>query len=122
MQNSNPDRPQTRILVAQWQAYLREQWPQGWWADDSCIVVAGEVIENDDFDPKTFDAFARDTEIQIDSGTIYTHEDDKKGVDLKQHFLKWRKNSKIATLIVEIDREKEQDLRNAILAAGGTIV
>lgn len=94
-----------------------------WPADDGETFHEGEnVLVNGVEYIGEYDTMADDAAVTIDGGIIVGPEFDGNGPSFESYFKRWRKLQTTATLVVEIDRSKEDALRAAIKAAGGKIL
>lgn len=90
-------------------------WPERWTHWDEILTVNGVVHEGDDYDIQDANLLV------LTGGDIDTHDVNGTGISLESHFRRWRKAQKVATLIVEIEKEKASLFRGIIEQAGGKV-
>lgn len=104
-----------RELKEFWQ--LEEPWwPKDSWVEGDGYIVNGVEVE-DSFEPSNC---ADTDQITIVCGTIVDQND--KEVDLNTQFRKWRKSLKTRTVMVEIDIDKMDGLKEAVKGLKGKVL
>jgi hypothetical protein len=93
-------------------------WPNETYYDDSLILVNGED-KGHDFDLAT----VADTDvIEIKYGVVFMEGDIEKDVAMTTHFRRWLRKQTTVRLLVEVPKEYEAGMRNAIKYHSGTVI
>lgn len=92
-------------------------WPEGAWHDDELITIDG-VEAGCDVDLSKVEDGAK---LVIEGGAVLTKDNDQVN-SLEGYFKKWRKEQSTVTMVVTVDKSKEDAVVEAIKAAGGKIV
>lgn len=92
-------------------------WPDGAYHDDTLIKVDGVTDDG----TKNLIEVADSAEILIESGIVFSSEDDRDGLPMETHFRRWKKAQNTVFLIIECPKEKESAVTNAIKAAGAIV-
>ena len=104
---------------AQFKAFYNDDsiWPTDAWTEDAEIKVDGAVTDD------TYDlgSVADDALIVVEGG-IVLGVSETIDPSLEQYLKKWLKVQSTVSMVVEVDRSKEEALRVAIKAAGGKIL
>lgn len=94
-------------------------WEKDAWHDDHAIKINGEYV--DDIED---DDIPDDATVVIESGTVYIpiisesgHEE--RVIQLVTHFKNWRKQLKYKTVIVQVEKDKAEDIILAIKSIPG---
>lgn len=90
-------------------------WPEGWWHDDTLITVDGEDWSENDLNLMPDTAV-----VKIESGYVVCG-DDGNTMSMDAHFRKWRKAQNSTTLVVTVENDKLEAVKEAIKAAGGKV-
>ena len=109
----------TKTTGAEWKRYYQDPaaWPEGWFHEDEEVTINGVFDENADLT-----AVPDDAVIVVKGGIIYEGDYANEGNSVEGHFKKWRKAQTTMILMVEVQKDKADDLRAAISAAGGKVV
>lgn len=94
-------------------------WPQdegNTYHEDQSILVNGAEYDGD------FEDIADDALVSIDGGIVFGPQWDGNEPSFETYFKRWRKLQSTVSMMVEVDRSKEEALRAAIGAAGGKIL
>lgn len=95
-----------------------DSWPKDAWHDDILIVVDGRELGDD----AELNEIADHAIVEIQSGVVYTSEDDRDPVDMELHFKRWRKKQSVQTILVSIEVSKLDEFKVAIKQLGGKII
>ena len=91
-----------------------EWWPDGTWHDEEEVTIDGKVA-----DGETDLGEVSDNSIMvIQRGVVFSRTGKDLG-SLEDHFKRWRKKQVTVSFVVEVHRDKEVAVREAIRAAGG---
>lgn len=93
-------------------------WPQdsgNTYHEDETVLVNGG--EHDDYETVPDDAL-----VTVDGGIVLGPQWDGNEPSFEAYFKRWRKLQSTISMVVEVDRAKEDSLLAAIKAAGGKIV
>ncbi|ANM47259.1 hypothetical protein FDI76_gp136 [Serratia phage vB_Sru_IME250] len=94
-------------------------WAKDAWHDDHAIKVNDEYI--DDIED---DNIPDDATVEIESGIVYVPVRSESGYEEKEiqlvtHFKNWRKQLKYKTVIVQVEKDKVDDIISAIKSIPG---
>lgn len=107
-----------KLTGAQWNAFVRNPWPEDWWVDDEEITVNG-VPTKDPADIKDTDV------IQVTGGYVsgVANEEGEEAVlhSFERLIRKWLKEQTTASLSVTCQKDRVQEVTAAIKAAGGRV-
>lgn len=108
-------KPDLKINGAQFKAWQAADWghPDAHW-DDYMMLIDG--VEVEDYDT---DALADTAVIEIYGGVVFIG---SKEMSPKAHFNRWDKAQTTASVVVEIDKERLEELKAAVKAIGGKVV
>lgn len=98
---------------ATWKAYL-DSWPDGQWFEDGEELVNGQP--GDDI---PYDQIPNDATVEFTSGVVFQNRLDQEGKSLVSHFRRWLKAQTVTRLMVEIPKEREQELVDFLKSIGG---
>lgn len=97
----------------------KEFWPDGHsvWHEDEYITVDGVDIDGD-YD---LTEVPDDSRMTIEGGAVMDERHPDKEQSFEGYFKKWRKNQSTATIIVEVPKDKLEEVTIAIKQAGGKV-
>lgn len=109
----------TKTTGAEWNRFYTDTtaWPDGWFHEDEEVTVNGVFDEDADLANVPDDAV-----ITVRGGIIYEGDYTNEGNSVEGHFKKWRKAQTTVFLVVEVHKDKANELKAAITAAGGKVV
>lgn len=93
-------------------------WPKDGFVDGDSYIVNGIEV-GEEFEP---DLCADGDLIVINGGVICSNEIDDFGKDLEATFRKWRKSLTTATVIIEVDLTKQDELKETLKKFGAKII
>jgi hypothetical protein len=110
----------TKTTGAEFKRFYADEiyWPKddgNTWHEEETVLVNGEVHEND------YETIPDDALVTIEGGIVFGPKWDENEPSFELYFKRWRKQQTTTTLVVEIDRSKEEYLRMAIKAGGGKV-
>jgi len=88
------------------------------WHEDLVLMVNG-VEQADDF--SITEDLKDEDQVTIVDGVVLSNRDDFKGRSFESFFKAWRKQQDTVYLAVAVPKDKQDAVRAAILAAGGSI-
>ena len=108
-----------KVASVHWKEFYSDPvyWPPGAWYDDEEITIDGVEVDCDT-DLSAIDDHAV---VTVRYGVIYLDEHGLGGESLESHLRHWLKCQATATLLVEIDKERVDDVKAAIKALGGRV-
>ena len=106
-----------RTSGAEWKAFCASL-PEGWMHEDDTITV-DDKPDNGDMD---LDHVPDDAVMTISGGVLYMNQEGKDGKSLEYTMRFWRKRSGTTRIVVEVSKEQENDVREAIAKAGGKFI
>lgn len=94
-------------------------WSKGVWHEEEIVTINGKEV-NDDF---TFDDVKDEDEISIKEGMVYLNEtiDIDNGISFDSYFRKWKKEQNTVILLVNVQLQDLEKVKEAIKNAGGKI-
>ena len=114
-----------RTSGSEFKAYYNDKsvWPDGWWHEDAIITVNGADIDCADYDEQyDMGSVGDDAIITISDGCIYKYDGIPIAISMETHFARWRKSQKTERVIVEVDKERKEELLEAIKRVGARVV
>jgi len=107
----------TKTTGAEFKRYYTDPvaWPEGWWHDDTYITVDGVDYSENDLTTMPDEAV-----VKIESGYVVCG-DSGDTMSMDAHFRKWRKAQNTTVLMVTVDNDKLEAVKEAIKAAGGKV-
>lgn len=107
---------------AQFKAFYADDdiWKDDAYHEDTSIVVDGRDLTETDWSP-TDDEIPDSALVRISGGVFYSSGDDMIGTGLEAVFRKWLKAQANAVIVCEIVKDRADELKAAIVAAGGKI-
>lgn len=107
-----------RVSGADWKAFCEAQ-PKGWWHEESFITIDGKEAT----DEVNLGDVSDDAVMTISRGVMFL--DDQGGDDgrsLEAVLRRWRSNSAVARIVVEVPKGQEIAVREAVVQAGGKCI
>lgn len=93
-------------------------WPKDGFVEGDCYMVNG-IEKDDSWEPSS----SADTDqITILDGCICDATGQDEGIDLQSVFRKWRKSLTTVSVVVEIDRESVEYLKEEVKKLGGKVI
>lgn len=110
----------SKTTGAEWKLFYsdKEFWKDGTYHDDEQIVIDGKNASDHDID---LDAISDSAVVSISGGVVLSKDDDDIG-SLENLFKKWRKNQIVTIFMVEAPNERAEEVKAAIMGAGGVIL
>ena len=105
-----------RTNGAEWKAFCAHL-PANWWIEDAYITIEGKTADALDLS-KIDDADI----LTISCGWLQLDQEGKNGKSLEQSLRFWRKRSDVTRIVVEVPKDREIAIREAIEKAGGTFI
>jgi len=103
-----------KILGADIVEFFEEPWPDGYYVDDSNkTVIDGNIFADDDGLLKN--PLPLDQKYELSDFGEQQNED---GPSLTTMFSKWKKSRTTVTLVVEVPKELEQEVRDKLTVKG----
>ena len=106
-----------RTSGAEWKAFCASL-PDGWRHEEDNIVVDGVAY----FGSMDLDHVADDAVMTISGGILHLAKDGNSGKSLEYTMRFWRKRSGVTRIVVEVSKEHENDVREAVEKAGGKCI
>lgn len=101
-----------KMSGAEFKAWLNSDWGDGYW-DEYELTINGVVVE--DYDQREIN----DTDkIVVVGGVVFQSPDDHNGCSAASHFRRWKKQSAVTFLSIQVDRD-DRDALLDILAKFG---
>lgn len=104
---------------AEWKRFYNDKvfWPEGHWHDDELMTLNGEESPEDWDLSEVPDSAA----LTIEAGCVFDAAGDSVA-SLESHFKKWRKAQTTASVVVEIHKDKLDELKALVKTIGGKVV
>lgn len=90
-----------------------------YWCEDVTLLVNGEE-KGEGF--SILDHLKDTDQVKILSGWVYSNDNTEECAGFDSRFRKWQKEQSTGFLSVEFPKEKEEEIKAAILAAGGKVL
>lgn len=108
----------TKTTGAEFKAFYSDKawWPEGVWHEDEEITIEGEPPSGY-FD---LSEVANDARMVLANGYVTNDNNDELG-SFEGYFRKWRKKQTTTFLAVEVQNDKVEVVKAAVIAAGGKV-
>jgi hypothetical protein len=111
-----------KMTGAEWKRFYNDQtvWKNGAYHDDSCILVNGVNVDDDE--TIEIDKVADDAVVEIECGLFYESEKVRDPVDLLPVIRAWQKSQTVIVVSVEIQKEKFAAFKKLVGKFGGKVL
>lgn len=111
-----------KMTGAEWKKFYDDQtvWKGGAYHDDSCILVNGVNVDDDE--NIEIDKVDDNAVVEIECGLFYESEKVRDPVDLLPVIRAWRKRQEFDIVSVQIPKDKKADLERLLADFGGKIL
>ena len=104
---------------AEWKRFYGDDsaWPEGAYHADEEITVDGKELDWEVDMMSVSDSAV----LSIFGGIVHLKDDDNNGPSLEAHFKRWQKQQNTALILCEAPKDRAEDVKTAIIAAGGKV-
>ena len=106
-----------RTSGSEWKAFCASL-PDGWWHEEDMITVDGKSAD----DSVDLNCVADNAVMTISGGILHLDQEGNNGKSLEYTFRFWRKRSDVTRIVVEVSKDRENDVRQAVEKAGGKCI
>ena len=106
-----------RTSGAEWKAFCASL-PDGWMHEDDIITVDGKSDDGN----MDLDNVPDNSVMTISGGILFLDQTGKDGKSLEYSIRCWRKRAGTTRIVVEVSKDKENDVREAVEKAGGKCI
>jgi hypothetical protein len=96
-------------------------WPPGSYHDDVIFSVNGIAVDDADFN---IENFSDSDAIVVEGGDVYLSNGNgffRLSDSVENHFKKWKKQQVTVLMVIEVNCDREAEVRASVFAARGTI-